>query len=98
MRENPELTKSEESTGSTLPLYKGTSVGQGTAHRPCEHKGEISKINHKGKVSWLLGVAYCWGVPSGIVLGFGDVGEGIEGGRFNTRGFVVEWSVGEIGR
>ena len=50
MRENPELTKSEESTGSTLPLYKGTSVGQGTAHRPREHKGEISKINYKGKV------------------------------------------------
>ena len=50
MRENPELTKSEESTGSTLPLYKGTSVGQGTAHRPHERKGEISKINYKGKV------------------------------------------------
>ena len=44
------MTKSEESTGSMLPLYKGTSVGQGTAHRPRERKGEISKINHKGKV------------------------------------------------
>ena len=44
------MTKSEESTGSTLPLYKGTSVGQGTAHRPREHKGEISEINYKGKV------------------------------------------------
>ena len=50
MRENPELTKSEENTGSTLPLYKGTSVGQGTAHRPRKRKGEISKINYKGKV------------------------------------------------
>ena len=44
------MTKSEESTGSMLPLYKGTSVGQGTAHRPRERKGEISKINYKGKV------------------------------------------------
>ena len=44
------MTKSGGSTGSTLPLYKGMSVGQGTAHRPCERKGEISKINYKGKM------------------------------------------------
>ena len=50
MRENPELTKSEESTGNMLPLYKGTSVRQGTVHRPHECKGEISKINYKRKV------------------------------------------------
>ena len=50
MRENPKLTKSGESTGSMLPLYKGKSVGQGTAHRPRKRKGEISKINYKGKV------------------------------------------------
>ena len=50
MRENPKLTKSKENTGSTLPLYKGTSVGQGPVHRPCVRKGEISKINYKGKV------------------------------------------------
>ena len=46
----------------------------------------------------VLGMAYCWGVPRGIVLGFGDVGEGIEGGRLSTRVFRAEWSVGEIGR
>ena len=50
MRENPELTKSKESTGSTLPLYKGMSVGQGTAHKPHKRKGEISKINYKRKM------------------------------------------------
>ena len=41
-------------------------------------------------MSGLLGVAYCWGVPRGIVLGFGDVGEGMEGGRLRTRGFLAE--------
>ena len=50
MRENPELTKSEESTGSMLPLYKGMSVGQGTVHKPHKRKGEISKINHNRKM------------------------------------------------
>ena len=50
MRENPELTKSEESTGSMLLLYKGASVGQGTAHRSHKRKGKISKINYKGKM------------------------------------------------
>ena len=49
-------------------------------------------------MSRLLGVAYCWGVPSGIELGFGEVGEGMEGGRLSTRGFLAEWSVGEMGR
>ena len=49
-------------------------------------------------VSWLLGVVYCWGVPRGIVLGFDEVGEGVEGGRFSTRGFLAEWSIGEMGR
>ena len=33
-RENPELTKSKESTGSTLRVYILRSVGQGTAHGP----------------------------------------------------------------
>ena len=42
-------------------------------------------------------MAYCWGVPRGIVLGFPEVGDGMEGGRFRTRGFLAEWSVGEIG-
>ena len=50
MRENPKLTKSEESTGSTLPLYKGTSIGEDTVHRPHECKRKISKINHNGKM------------------------------------------------
>ena len=49
-------------------------------------------------MSQLLGVAYCWGVPRGIVLGFGEAGEGIDGGRLSMRGFRAEWSVGEIGR
>ena len=41
-------------------------------------------------MSRLLGVAYCWGVPRGIVLGFGEMGEGIEGGRLSTSGFLAE--------
>ena len=53
--------------------------------------------DNKLLVSQLLGVAYCWGVPSGIALGFGEVGEGMEGGRLSTRGFLAEWSVGEMG-
>ena len=48
-------------------------------------------------MSRVLGVAYCWGVPRGIVLGFGEVGEGIDGGWFRTSGFLAEWSVGEMG-
>ena len=32
-----------------LPLYKRTSVGQGTVHNPRECKGEISKINYMGE-------------------------------------------------
>ena len=49
-------------------------------------------------MSWLLGVAYCWGVPRGIVLGLEVVGDGMEGGRFRTNGFLAEWSEGEMGR
>ena len=41
-------------------------------------------------MSRLLGVAYCWGVPRGIVFGFGEVGEGMEGGRLSTRGLLAE--------
>ena len=42
------------------------------------------------QVSQLLGVAYCWGVPRGIVFGLGEVGVGTEGGRLSTRGFLAE--------
>ena len=44
----------------------------------------------KARVSRLLGVAYCWGVPRGIVFGFGEIGEGMDGGRFSTRGLLAE--------
>ena len=50
------------------------------------------------RLSQLLGVAYCWGIPRGIELGFSEVGEGMKGGRLSTRGFLAEWSVGEMGR
>ena len=45
-----------------------------------------------------MGATYCWGIPRGIVFGLGEIGEGMEGGRFRTRGLLAEWSVGEIGR
>ena len=40
------------------------------------------------ELSRLLGVAYCWGVPRGIVLGL--VGDGMDGGRLSTRGLLAE--------
>ena len=39
-------------------------------------------------LSRLLGVAYCWGVPRGIV--FGLVGDGMDGGRLSTSGLLEE--------
>ena len=56
----------------------------------CAIPGEVVKDKRMREVSRLLGVAYCWGVPRGIVLGFGDVGDGMEGGRLSTSGFLPE--------
>ena len=51
MRENTELTKSEGNfTVSTLPLYKGTCLGQVLALDRSQGKGKDKKINYKGKL------------------------------------------------
>ena len=43
------------------------------------------------KVSRSMGATYCWGIPRGIVLGFGEVwGDGMDGGRLRTRGSLAE--------
>jgi len=49
-------------------------------------------------VSRSMGATYCWGIPRGIELGLGEIGDGTEGGRLRTRGFLAEWSVGEMGQ
>ena len=49
---------------------------------------QLSTLVLAPSVSRLLGVAYCWGVPRGIVLGL--VGDGIDGGRLSTSGFEAE--------
>ena len=50
MRENTELTKSGGSTGSTLPLYKGDSLGQVLCTDHVLRSKQDKKINYKGKV------------------------------------------------
>ena len=49
MRENTELTKSGGSTGSTLPLYKGDSLGQALRTDQVLRNKQDKKITIKGK-------------------------------------------------
>ena len=49
MRENTELTKSGENTGSTLPLYKGDSLGQVLRTDQVLHNKQDKKTTIEGK-------------------------------------------------
>ena len=72
---------------------------------PCTNDIELYRYllaSRNARIEMLLsrsmGATYCWGIPRGIVLGLGEVGEGMEGGRLRTRGWSAEWSEGEMGR
>ena len=43
--------------------------------------GDIDEL-----MSRSMGATYCWGIPRGMVLGLGEIGVGMEGGRLRTRG------------
>ena len=59
MRENPVDKKTEGSTGSTLPLYKGKDLGQALRTDHALHKGSGKEIDRKKKgILEKEGVAY----------------------------------------